>query len=264
MIRLGEQILEDLGEARTNNTLTRWLAHHTAGLIQTADRAKAAGDQDAAARASDARTAILQLWDHRSAWPSGWPPPRAAKVVELLDDLPDLDASPWQQGNILDQLQNLHHRILAALVDLIIAGEEDLEQSWLALFGDKLTPDEVAVLSRAATAEQRLSRLHVWTGQLARQSPAAPAKTTDADVSDADGAEPSPLHTLAILARHYRQIILNLLSRVGNDSTREGSSADSEPGAAPSEEATDVDAAKRETKPFRDERVHNSGQRDDH
>ncbi|MFE3559489.1 hypothetical protein ACFXKW_32235 [Streptomyces sp. NPDC059193] len=138
---LGERILVELGEDRTNSTLTRWLSHHTAGLIDAADRARAAGDADADARAAVAREAILQLWQARTAWPSGWPPPGTTETVRLLDSLPDLDASSWYQPTVLAQLHDLHHRILGAIVDLATHDEAvDVEQAWLDSFGDHLEP----------------------------------------------------------------------------------------------------------------------------
>ncbi|MEW9533627.1 hypothetical protein [Microbispora sp. NPDC049125] len=234
VVRFGEQILEDLGEARTNNTLTRWLAHHTAGLIHAADQAKAAGESDAPARAADARTAILQLWDHRSSWPSGWPPPRALRLVELLNDVPDLDAPRWQRGTILERLQNLHHRVLAALLDLVIVGEENLEKGWLAAFGEKLTPDEVTMLTRAATAEQRLDRLldrlGVGMAQQIRQPVISTGEATDARDADVADAEPTLRDPLAVLANDYRQAILDLCSRVNDSDDHAEVSTDSEPG----------------------------------
>jgi hypothetical protein len=37
---LGERILAEFGDEHTNNTLTRWLAHHTAALLEAADTRK--------------------------------------------------------------------------------------------------------------------------------------------------------------------------------------------------------------------------------
>ncbi|WP_133061489.1 hypothetical protein [Streptosporangium minutum] len=246
VVRFGEQILKDLDEVRTNNTLTRWLAHHTAGLIHAAEQAKAAGEPDASAQAADARTAILQLWDYRSSWPSGWPPPRAVRLVELLNDVPDLDAPRWQRGTILDQLQDLHHRVLAALLDLIVVGEENLEQGWLAAFGEKLTPNEVTMLTRAATAEQRLDRLGVGMAQQTRQPVITTGEATDAGEADVADAAPAPLHPLAVLANDYRQAILDLCSRVNGSDDHAEVSTGSEPGGTASDDATKEDAAVRE------------------
>jgi hypothetical protein len=52
---LGERILAEFGDEHTNNTLTRWLAHHTAALLGAADNARDNAAPDADARAADAR-----------------------------------------------------------------------------------------------------------------------------------------------------------------------------------------------------------------
>ncbi|WP_432927731.1 hypothetical protein ACQPZZ_00055 [Microbispora sp. CA-135349] len=217
--RLGEQILNDFGDVHTNNTLTRWLAHHTAALIAAADQATAAGEPDAAARAADARAAILQLWDHRSAWPVGWPPPRAVKIVQLFDDLPDLNDPRWHRTPALTRLHDLHHHILAALVDLATLGGENLEQGWLDAFGDRLTPDEVLLLTRAAAAEQRLKRLNHWMERILEPDNDARDAESPADgTDDAEAALARP-HPLAALADVYRQTVLDFLYRARDRSS---------------------------------------------
>jgi len=227
---LGERILAELDAGHTNSTLTRWLAHHTAALIQAADQAKTAAAPDADARAADARAAILQLWQHRSAWPSGWPPPRAAEMVRLLEELPDLGGLPWHRVTALARLHDLHHHILAVLVDLATCGDENIEQGWLETFGDLLNPDETALLARAATNEQRLS--HLFGGRdRTEPEPELDADETeiqgDDDANDAEPA-PTPPQLLAALADTYRQTVLDLFDR-----TLDKSSDDAEDAADP-------------------------------
>ena len=156
---LGERILAELGDPRTNNTLTRWLAHHTARLIDAADQAATRHDTDADDLATRARTAILELWEHRSAWPHGWPPGGAATLVRLLDDLPEVDDSGWRSHTALGRLQLLHHHLLAALTDRAVADGDTVAEGWLRTFGHRLAQDEVALLTRAASAPRRLATL---------------------------------------------------------------------------------------------------------
>jgi hypothetical protein len=207
---LGERILAELGGSRTNDTLTRWLAHHTARLVQAADRAREAGDPDADARDEDARAAILQLWQARSAWPSGWPPPRAAEIARMLDALPDLDDPGWYDSTVLAQLHDLHHQVLAVLVDLATkGGGADIEQGWLDAFGDRLTADEAMLLRRAATRPRRLNGLlRWWARHTALKSDPDP---NDRDADNAPSA--AAAHPLIELADTYRNTILGLLHR---------------------------------------------------
>lgn len=220
---LGERILAELDANRSNNTLTRWLAHHTAALLQAADHARDTGAPDADARATEARTAILQLWQHRSAWPAGWPPPRATKIVELLDDLPDLDEPRYYRASVLGHLHNLHHQILATLVDLATSGDVGIEQGWLDTFGDRLTADETRLLTRAADTDYRLVNLLQWWERATEQAADADG-SSDVDREDAE-ATGTPLHPVATLAERYRQAVFDLLDRPGGTSTDCGQNA---------------------------------------
>jgi hypothetical protein len=203
VIALGERILAELGRSRTDSTLTRWLAHHVARLVDSADRARVAGEADADVRASDARAAILQLWQARTAWPSGWPPPSAAELVRLLDGLPDRDC---HGSTLLARLQNVHHHVLALLVDLVADdGTVDVEQGWLESFGDRLTPDEAALLRRAALRPRRLDALRrSWDRTEGTRGP-QPGNDTDTETA----ASPTA-HPLINLANAYRDTILEL------------------------------------------------------
>lgn len=214
---LGERILAELDAARTNSTLARWLAHHVAALIQAADEARATSAPDSDARAAEARTAILQLWQHRSSWPAGWPPPRAAKMARILEQLPKSSIPPWQPATPLARIHELHHALLAFLVDIVTSGGEDVEQGWLKAFGGLLTPDETALLSLAATAEHRMSRHFSW------QEPAAHERGTPGDSRVGD-TERAPEQALAEIADAYRQTIIDLLdsTRESNDGSGEG------------------------------------------
>lgn len=233
MTALGERILAELGEAETTNTLTRWLTHRVARLVDAADRARAAGEPDAGARDAEARTAILELWQHRSAWPSGWPPSRAAAIVQLLEGLPDLEDEAWFRTNALSRLQDLHHHVLAVLADLVAASDDGVEEGWLKTFGDHLTLDETTLLTRAAAAPQRLDLL---------LRPRAPASAqlrrrlreiaAGGDVEEGEGTRPDsekaatpqdaddapPPHPLVQLADVYRDTIVDLLDRASRRS----------------------------------------------
>ena len=159
-------------------------------------------------------------------------------MVRLLEELPDLDDLPWRRVTTVGRLHDLHHQILAVLVDLATCGGENIEQGWLETFGDLLNPDETALLARAATNEQRLS--HLFGGR-DRTEPELDADETEIEGDDdANGAEPAPAppQLLATLADTYRQTVLDLLDRV-----REDSSDDAEDAADPARRADEADGA---------------------
>ena len=212
IIALGERIVAELGDPRTNSTLARWLAHHAARLIQAADKARESGDPDASGRDAEAREAILQLWEARTTWPGGWPPPRAAEIARLLDDLPGLDDDTgWYRQTVLARLQDLHYHVLAAIVDLATNdGGADVEQGWLSTFGDRLTSDETSLLRRAVGRPRRLqSRLQWWENY----GPDDQIETTAAENDAGNAAPGTHVHPLLDLADAYQTTISDLFQR---------------------------------------------------
>ncbi|MGA8115832.1 MAG: hypothetical protein WCA46_19400, partial [Actinocatenispora sp.] len=198
---------------------------YTAGLMDIADRARDAGDPNAEAHAATARAAILELWQHRSAWPSGWPPARAVAIVRALDTLPDLeDPVRFSPNTNLSRLQNLHRHVLALLTDLAAAPGDGVEDGWLRTFRHQLTPDELTLLNRAASAPRRLDALlrqsEPVTSRLKRRTALG---EPDLDAGKDDDAQPDrdeqatvdddslPTHPLLQLADAYRDTVLNLL-----------------------------------------------------
>lgn len=216
LIALGERIVAELGDPHTNNTLTRWLAHHVARLIRQADAAREAGAADADARETAAREAILQLWQARTAWPA-WPPPRAAEIVKLLDDLPDLDgAGGWYRQTILGRLQDLHYHILSVLLNLV-TDDADVEQAWLTAFGDMLTPDEARLLRRAAARPRHIDLLLRWCERGSDDKTKAPVDEDNAGEHDA-----TPTHPLLRLADAYHGTIADLIRPRTPGAARDG------------------------------------------
>jgi hypothetical protein len=235
---LGERILAELGAARTNSTLARWLAHHVAALIQAADEARATSAPDADARAAEARAAILQLWQHRSNWPVGWPPPRAAHMARILEKLPDSTIPPWQPVTPLARIHELHHSLLALLVDIVTSEDDDVEQGWLKAFGGLLTPDETAMLTLAATAEQRMNSHFNWKEPGGQESGAE----GDGNIGETKSAgERPPQQVLAEIAKAYRQAVIDLLAGPNKRSDDSGPGLDTD--AAQDLEGPDADGA---------------------
>ncbi len=95
-------------------------------------------------------------------------------------------------------------------MDVVTSDRDDVEQDWLKAFGGLLTPDETAVLTLAATAEQRMSRHFSW------QEPAGhePGTEEGGGVSSTEPIhERTPQQALAEIADADRQAVLDLLGR---------------------------------------------------
>lgn len=145
--RLGARIVDELGATESTNTLTRWIAHRAAELLTAAEDAREHGTTaDAITATQQCQDAILTLWQHRSSWPQGWPPPRARKVTELLADLPEPDEVHWPPATILAALQAAHYGVIRTLVSFAAADESPIEQAWLDKFGEHLTEAERQLL----------------------------------------------------------------------------------------------------------------------
>jgi hypothetical protein len=207
---LGEQILAELGDPRTNSMLIRWLSHYTARLISEARIARDSGDPQADVLEANARDGILDLWQARSAWPSGWPPPMAAKTARQLEQLPGPDDEIyWYRPTKLQWLHAVHYQILSVLVDLLLAADApgsttDMERMWLDRHGEHLTPDEATVLRLAAGVPDRLDAIFRW-------SPSASAAQQHSGQETGAASEDGFKDLLRRLANAYQTAITDLL-----------------------------------------------------
>ncbi|MGO1053076.1 hypothetical protein [Crossiella sp. CA198] len=217
--RLGERILAELGDDRTTNTLTRWLTHHVASLMEAADRAREDSAPDADVRAAAAREAILDLWKHRAGWPNGWPPPGAAAIVRLLNDLPDMTARTWGGATVVQQLHDLHHHVLGVIADLVAVSGTEVDRGWLDAFGEQLTADETLLLTRAASAGHRIDDLKLMRSLARGYGSDSDDDENDAEASGkSEGQTPQP-HPLVWLADTYRETLLELVARLTKSTT---------------------------------------------
>lgn len=202
-MELGETILRELNLEGTNDNLSRWLAHHIAELMDAAKKEQDSGTPTHSNQAAHAcRDAILQLWQHRTHWPTGWPPARALKMAELLDRLDDEDSyAPWRDQNLLTVLHATHHRLLGALVDYVVSVEDGtVEAAWLKRFPGQLSADEVVLLTRAVETGTRLAQL-----------------SQDQTERDSEGIDP-----VLRLAEAYRNLIADALTPPTPPDTAEG------------------------------------------
>ncbi|MET8129898.1 hypothetical protein ABZV67_38505 [Streptomyces sp. NPDC005065] len=170
-----------------------------------ADQAREANAPDAAARTAEARDAILRLWQARSSWPSGWPPPYAAKLAATLDALPEPGNDRWTRPTVLARLHEVHHNVLAILVDLTTDDCPEAEEDWLNRFGHLLTEEESAVLRYATHLPRRKAALQ-------RREEAE--TSADVDVASGGSGTTRVIELLAELAETYRNTITDLLNTV--------------------------------------------------
>lgn len=176
--------------------------------MQAADDAARIGDVSAPARAEEARTAILQLWQARSAWPEGWPPLRAAALAKTMADIPEVTAGTWPGQSLPARLNAVHQVILAALTDEAAASAPDgHEEDWLDAAEEYLTDAETLILRGAADAPQHseaLGELATLIEQLNAPKAGEPSGSPAAEVMQ---------HPLVRLADTYRKIVINRVAR---------------------------------------------------
>ena len=86
VLRLGEKIARELGLDDRADTLSLWMAHYVAELIQ---QAEAAAPEERTAAQTRCADAILEIWKHRRYFPPGMRPLEdfapILKAMESLD-----------------------------------------------------------------------------------------------------------------------------------------------------------------------------------
>lgn len=68
VLKLGKQLVAELGLDQSADTLGRWMTHYIAELIHSAE---IANEKDRDEQRSKCASAILELWDHHAAIPNG-------------------------------------------------------------------------------------------------------------------------------------------------------------------------------------------------
>lgn len=130
-INLGKALVATLEERDHVDTLSAWMAHYVAELMELADRA----GEDKAVAQHRCSEAILRLWKHRASMPSGHRPFEAFdEIIRTLDRLNPDDPRPY------------YHEIWRS------RGKEE----------DEDEPKDIVVqLMQFATAADRLARIVV-------------------------------------------------------------------------------------------------------
>ena len=86
VLKLGKRLVTELDADESRDTLSHWMAHHIAYLIQ---RLEAQGSGDRLELEAECRHAIMELWAHRNSFRSSSRP--FAKFEGLLSTLEALD-----------------------------------------------------------------------------------------------------------------------------------------------------------------------------
>lgn len=158
MVALGQSIVQALGADEHGDVLGRWMAHRVAELIGRAEEAKSTARAEAAKK--EATKVILDLWQHRSHWPKGWPPVSAAVFAERFaapqsrPNLQNPTGSPWldrlgEFDAIADEEERLWRQ--AALLDL---GQDHQYDEFLVQEAD----EEERALIREIAEQAELAR----------------------------------------------------------------------------------------------------------
>ena len=118
VVKLGKRLVTELDGDESRDTLSHWMAHHIADLIQ---RLESQGSGDRVELEAECRRAILELWAHRNSFRSSSRP--FAKLDRLLNTLEALDP---------DNAPYFYFRELGARVGNVDSLEEPARR-WLDL-----------------------------------------------------------------------------------------------------------------------------------
>ncbi len=145
-IDLGKRLVQELGVEDSNDTLSRWMAHYIAEKIEEAQSAKSKTKRSPM---RECFRAILELWEHRNAFPMGRRP--FGNFESLFQTLSSLD---------IDDTTPRYFRMPRAVAADNVASES---QKWLDAAAN--VDDAARVLIRyclAVAAENAVDRSRDW------------------------------------------------------------------------------------------------------
>lgn len=139
VLALGQRIIAEF-QAASDSLLTRWMAYRIAELMHASGTAGSPQEREAAA--SQCADLILQLWEHRSDWPTGWPPPTAAGVADALRER----SHPYEKFPV---------------------PADEASLTWLATlqFANGCLEEEATLWQLAALADENPDDIRAWTDQ---------------------------------------------------------------------------------------------------
>jgi hypothetical protein len=155
------QIVDEAELSNSVDTLSRWMAHRIAELINNANKARRNAERETLKE--KATNLILRLWERRSSWPQGWPPKTVALVLERLENnkhvfggYKERTGSPWLDSLWkLDMIQSREHALWldAALADFDV----EQERKTLEKHGLDLKEEEKNTLEQFLDRHERAS-----------------------------------------------------------------------------------------------------------
>lgn len=141
------------------------MSHRIAELMLESEKARTKAARSAAA--NECSELIVRLWEKRSAWPQGWPPPSAASVLEKLADL---DKSTYWRYEADIEVQDAN--------------------SWLETFPliQRVQKAEVEIWREAALAEIDMEDARQWLNEHRKQMEADERRTLEDIIRAADSS----------------------------------------------------------------------------
>ena len=140
LLALGKRLTQELGSAREVDTLSRWMSHHISELMLAAENAD---DASRPAALRECRTAILDLWKHRTRPFEGLEP-----LLRTLEELASDSHRP---------------RYFRAIRESGDQGEPSESQKWLRIAS---SIDEIArtltLYSIGRAAEKEVDKANEW------------------------------------------------------------------------------------------------------
>jgi hypothetical protein len=151
IVRLGQELVEQLSDEERGDTLSRWIAHYIAEQIELAERAGATQRKSAQ---ENCFNSILRLWEHRRSIPNGVLPLNDFDpILRALQSLDPADPKPrywavYRPGGVTEDSPAIERimRVVAALdVNARIAVELLLAEAVSLV----VTPEARALLEKA-------------------------------------------------------------------------------------------------------------------
>jgi hypothetical protein len=149
ILALGQKIVQEFDRKGHEDTLSQWMAHYVADLMQGAISGSGA---ERAQRVADCSKAILELWAHRSQFPDGKRPfedfepvLRVMRSLDPSDQRPryfpaivrsagedgNSEAAPWLRAAL--RVDSVAKVLIRYCLDLAMTSETDKSREWLAV-----------------------------------------------------------------------------------------------------------------------------------